>query len=89
YFAHPSPNEHLRYLDFHSPVEQSKIISLVIDQDRARQMGVTSEDLANFLNSSISGAIINQYREKRELIDVRIRGDQAERVNVEALSSLA
>ncbi|MCF0265120.1 efflux RND transporter permease subunit [Acinetobacter guillouiae] len=69
--------------------EQSKIISLVIDQDRARQMGVTSEDLANFLNSSISGAIINQYREKRELIDVRIRGDQAERVNVEALSSLA
>lgn len=69
--------------------EQSKIISLVIDQDRARQMGVTSEDLANFLNSSISGAIINQYREKRELIDVRIRGDQAERVNVQALSSLA
>lgn len=69
--------------------EQSKIISLVIDQDRARQMGVTSEDLANFLNSSISGTIINQYREKRELIDVRIRGDHAERVNVEALSSLA
>jgi len=69
--------------------EQSKIISLLIDQDRARQMGVSSEDLANFLNSSISGAIINQYREKRELIDVRIRGDQAERINVEALSSLA
>ena len=69
--------------------EQSKIISLNIDQDRARQMGVTSEDLANFLNSSISGAIINQYREKRELIDVRLRGDQAERVSVEALASLA
>ncbi len=69
--------------------EQSKIISLNIDQDRARQMGVTSEDLANFLNSSISGAIINQYREKRELIDVRLRGDQAERVSVEALSNLA
>ncbi|MCU4314281.1 efflux RND transporter permease subunit [Acinetobacter bereziniae] len=69
--------------------EQSKIISLLIDQDRARQMGVSSEDLANFLNSSISGAIINQYREKRELIDVRIRGDQSERINVEALSSLA
>ncbi|CAM9215381.1 efflux RND transporter permease subunit [Acinetobacter bereziniae] len=69
--------------------EQSKIISLLIDQDRARQMGVSSEDLANFLNSSISGAIINQYREKRELIDVRIRGNQSERINVEALSSLA
>ena len=69
--------------------EQSKIISLNIDQDRARQMGVTSEDLANFLNSSITGAVINQYREKRELIDIRIRGDQAERVNVALLSSLA
>lgn len=69
--------------------EQSKIISLNIDQDRARQMGVTSEDLANFLNSSLTGVIINQYREKRELIDIRIRGDQAERVDVASLSSLA
>ena len=69
--------------------EQSKIISLDIDQDRARQMGVNSEDLANFLNSSITGVIINQYREKRELIDIRIRGDQTERVSVELLSSLA
>ena len=69
--------------------EQSKIISLDIDQDRARQMGVNSEDLANFLNSSITGVIINQYREKHELIDIRIRGDQTERVSVELLSSLA
>ncbi|WP_296280459.1 efflux RND transporter permease subunit [uncultured Acinetobacter sp.] len=69
--------------------EQSKIISLNIDQDRARQMGVTSEDLANFLNSSLTGVMINQYREKRELIDIRIRGDQAERVDVASLASLA
>ena len=52
-------------------------------------MGVSSLDLANFLNSSVSGATINQYREKRELIEIRLRGDQAERINVESLSSLA
>ena len=69
--------------------EPSKIIHLNIDQDRARQMGVSSLDLANFLNSSISGATINQYREKRELIEIRLRGDQAERVDVGSLSSLA
>lgn len=69
--------------------EPSKVIHLNIDQDRARQMGVSSLDLSNFLNSSISGATINQYREKRELIEIRLRGDQAERINVEALSSLA
>ena len=69
--------------------EPSKIISLDIDQDRARQMGVSSQDLANFLNSSITGAVVNQYREKRELIDIRIRGTSAERFEVESLSSLA
>ena len=69
--------------------EPSKIISLEIDQDRARQLGVSSLDLANFLNSSITGAVINQYREKRELIDIRLRGDKAERVDVGSLSSLA
>lgn len=69
--------------------EPSKVIQLDIDQDRARQMGVSSLDLANFLHSSISGAVINQYREKRELIEIRMRGDQAERLDVGSLSSLA
>lgn len=81
-----NPNTTNVHLDWGEP---SKIISLNIDQDRARQMGVSSQDLANFLNSSISGIIINQYREKRELIDIRIRGDQNERIGVESLSSLA
>lgn len=70
-----NPNTTNVHLDWGEP---SKVISLEIDQDRARQMGVSSLDLANFLNSSISGATINQYREKRELIEIRLRGDQAE-----------
>lgn len=69
--------------------EPSKVIRLNIDQDRARQLGVSSLDLSRFLESSIQGAVINQYREKRELIDIRLRGDPNERVNVAALSSLA
>ena len=80
------PNTTNVHLDWGEP---SKIIELNIDQDRARQMGVTSQDLANFLNSSITGAVINQYREKRELIEIRLRGDQKERVDVASLSSLA
>lgn len=81
-----NPNTANVHLDWGEP---SKIISLEIDQDRARQLGVSSLDLANFLNSSITGAAINQYREKRELIDIRLRGDQAERVDVASLQSLA
>ena len=81
-----NPNTTNVHLDWGEP---SKVIQLDIDQDRVRQMGVSSLDLANFLNSSISGAVINQYREKRELIEIRMRGDQAERLDVGSLSSLA
>ena len=81
-----NPNVTNVHLDWGEP---SKMIFLEIDQDRARQMGVTSVDLANFLNSSISGTVIQQYREKRELIEIRLRGEQAERVDVGSLSSLA
>lgn len=69
--------------------EPSKIIYLDIDQDRARQLGVSSQNLARFLNGSISGNVLNTYREKRELIEIRLRGDAKERIDVGALSSLA
>ncbi|MFM2332486.1 MAG: hypothetical protein RIQ74_1312 [Pseudomonadota bacterium] len=69
--------------------EPSKIIAIEIDQDRARQMGVSSVDLANFLNASVTGSVMNQYREKRELIEIRLRGDKTERAEVASLASLA
>ncbi|QXW26010.1 efflux RND transporter permease subunit [Acinetobacter johnsonii] len=81
-----NPNTTNVHLDWGEP---SKVIKLDIDQDRARQLGVNTLDLSNFLNSSISGAAINQFREKRELIEIRMRGDEAERVDVGSLSSLA
>ncbi|MEK5782780.1 efflux RND transporter permease subunit, partial [Acinetobacter baumannii] len=37
----------------------------------------------------IAGAGLDQFREKRELIEIRLRGEQAERVDVASLSSLA
>lgn len=81
-----NPNTTNVHLDWGEP---SKIISIQIDQDRARQMGVSSLDLASFLNASITGSAIEQYREKRELIEIRLRGDKAERVEVASLASLA
>lgn len=80
------PNTTNVHLDWGEP---SKIIAIEIDQDRARQMGVSSVDLANFLNASVTGAVMNQYREKRELIEIRLRGDKSERVEVASLASLA
>lgn len=80
------PNTTNVHLDWGEP---SKIIAIEIDQDRARQMGVSSVDLANFLNASVTGAVMNQYREKRELIEIRLRGDKSERVEVASLANLA
>ena len=81
-----NPNLTNVHLDWGEP---SKVIKLEIDQDRARQLGVSSLDISNFLSSAISGASVNQFREKRELIEIRMRGDEAERVDVGSLSSLA
>lgn len=74
------------HLDWEEP---SKVIRLVLDQDRARVLGVSSQDLADFLRSSISGSRITQYREGNELIDVVLRGPNDERAQLSMLDSLS
>lgn len=81
-----NPNASNVHLDWGEP---SKRIQLEIDQERARQLGISNTDLANFLNSSLTGSVIDQYREKTELIEIRLRGDQNERADVASLGSLA
>ncbi len=81
-------NTHLTnvHLDWDEP---SKIIRLNIDQDRARVLGVSSQDLANFLQSSVSGSRVSIYREGNELIDMVLRGPGEERARLSLLQSLA
>jgi multidrug efflux pump len=69
--------------------EPSKIVRLVIDQDRARALGVSSENLAHFLAGSLSGLHVSTYREGNELVEVRLRGAGEERVRLDLLGSLA
>jgi multidrug efflux pump len=69
--------------------EQSRIVRLVIDQDRARALGVSTEHLANFLSSSLSGLRVSTYREDNELIEILLRGPEEERARLELLGSLA
>jgi multidrug efflux pump len=81
-------NPHMRNvnLDWDEP---SKVIHLEIDQDRARVLGVSSQDLSNFLQSSLSGVPISTYREKDELIQVLLRGPAEERAQLSLLENLA
>ena len=69
--------------------EPSKVVRLAIDQERARVLGVSSEDLANFLQSSLSGVPVTYYRERDQLIEISLRGPPQERAQLSLLQSLA
>jgi multidrug efflux pump len=81
-------NEHTRNvnLDWEEP---SKVIRLAIDQDRARVLGVSSEDVANFMQSSLNGVPITTYRERDQLIGVLLRGTTEERAQLSLLQNLS
>ncbi|MHB9842308.1 efflux RND transporter permease subunit [Paraburkholderia terrae] len=73
--------------DWDEPAERS--ISFEIDQNRARQLGVTSEDVSSFLAMTLSGYTVTQYRERDKLINVDLRAPKTERVDPAKLVSLA
>jgi len=69
--------------------EPSKVVRLVIDQDRARALGVSSQQLSGFLSGSLSGLHVSTYREGNELIEILLRGPDDERTRLDFLGSLA
>jgi len=73
--------------DWDEPAERS--ISFEVDQNRARQLGVTSEDVSNFLAMTLSGYTVTQFRERDKLINVDLRAPKGERVDPSKLTSLA
>jgi len=69
--------------------EPTKSIRLVIDQNKARLLGVSSQDLAAFLNNSLSGITVTTFREGDKQIDVVLRGAAEERARMSFLKDLA
>ncbi|MEB0149272.1 efflux RND transporter permease subunit [Pseudomonas sp. CCC2.2] len=74
------------HLDWEEP---SKVVNLNVDQDRARALGVSTADLSRFLQSSLTGSSVSQYREEDELIEILLRGTPHERKDLASLPSLA
>ena len=74
------------HLDWEEP---SKVVRLNIDQERARALGVSTADLSRFLQSSLTGSPVSQYREGNELIEILLRGTVSERQELGLLPSLA
>ncbi len=73
--------------DWDEPSTRS--VRLDIDQDKARVLGLTSQDVADAINLALSGRAVTQYRERDKLIGVDLRWPQAQRVDTERLGDLA
>ncbi len=69
--------------------EPTKVVRLAIDQNKARVLGFSSQDVAAFLNSAVSGVTVTNYRDGDKLIDVVVRGVPAERAALSSLKDLA
>jgi multidrug efflux pump len=69
--------------------EPTKAIRLAIDQNKARVLGISSQELATFLNTSLSGLVVTNYRERDKQIEVILRGAADERARISFLKDVA
>ena len=68
--------------------EPSKMISVHVDQDRARALGISSQALSQTINAVLSGTPVTQLRDDIYLIDIVVRAIPDERAKLETLRSL-
>ncbi|MDP1652258.1 MAG: efflux RND transporter permease subunit, partial [Rhodocyclaceae bacterium] len=80
-----NPNVRDVHLDWN---EKAKSVRVAIDQDRARALGVSSQDVAQALQAHQVGATLTQFREGDQLIDIVWRAGGPERGSLDRLADL-
>ncbi|TIP24566.1 MAG: efflux RND transporter permease subunit [Mesorhizobium sp.] len=68
--------------------EPARVVKVDVLQDKARQLGVSSEDIATALNSIVEGAPATQVRDDIYLVNVIGRAQAEERGSVDTLLDL-
>ncbi|NNA22823.1 efflux RND transporter permease subunit [Pseudomonas lundensis] len=68
--------------------EPGKVLRIDIAQDKARQYGLSSEDVARVMNSIVSGAAVSQVKDDIYLINIVGRAVGTERDSPETLLNL-
>ena len=68
--------------------EPGKVLRIDIAQDKARQLGLSSEDVANLMNGIVSGSPVTQVNDDIYLIDVIGRAVDSERDSPQTLQNL-
>jgi multidrug efflux pump subunit AcrB len=77
----------LRNLNF-DWIETTKTLRIRVDQEEARLLDLSSSSLAQALDIVMSGATITQVRDGIHLIDVVLRGEEQEKVDLDNLVTL-
>ncbi|MDJ0749396.1 MAG: efflux RND transporter permease subunit [Woeseiaceae bacterium] len=67
---------------------QTKKLRIRVNQELARRAGVTSEDVAYSLQTSLTGIDLTQYREGDDIIPVTLRTIAADRQDISKLEGL-
>jgi len=73
------------HFDWMEPARQLRI---KINQDQARQLGVSSAALAGVLNAAVSGTVVTQVRDDIYLVNAVVRATDSERASFQTLASL-
>ncbi len=80
-------NPHVKDVNFDWN-EMGKAIRLEVDQDRARALGVSTQELSAALNLLLAGTSVTQMREGDQLVDVVVRAAGDERQRLAALGDI-
>ena len=80
-------NPHLKDVNFDWN-EMGKSVHLEIDQERARALGISTQELSSFVGALLNGVAVTQLREGDQLIDVVARAPADERARLSALGDI-
>ncbi|WP_114948619.1 efflux RND transporter permease subunit [Microvirga calopogonii] len=69
-------------------IEPARTLQIRVNQDEARLLGLSSQDVAQALNSVVTGATVTQVRDGIYLIDVVVRAGDEQRGSLAALRNL-
>ena len=69
-------------------MEPARTVRIQVDQDQARLLGLSSQDLAQSLNTVVSGVTATQMRSGIYLVDVLVRASAEQRMSLSTIRTL-
>jgi multidrug efflux pump subunit AcrB len=68
--------------------EQVRSVKVHVDQDKARQLGLSTADIQGLVQTTLEGAPVTQIRRGEELVDVVVRATPEERKSIGRIGDL-